>query len=104
MGCRVITGELATSKFDIRYACEVVRADVAFSKNRIDLPALRAARAPLCRTCLDWSARRSHLAGSLGRAFLSQFEALNWARRAPGTRVVTFSAKGEAQFAQLCAG
>ena len=41
MGCRVITGELATSKFDIRYACEVVRADVAFSKNRIDLPALQ---------------------------------------------------------------
>jgi DNA-binding transcriptional ArsR family regulator len=34
----------------------------------IDLPALGGSRRPLCKTCLDWSVRRSHLAGSLGAA------------------------------------
>jgi len=29
----------------------------------IDLAALQAARPPLCRECLDWSARRSPAAG-----------------------------------------
>lgn len=67
----------------------------------IDLTALRKARTPLCRTCLDWSERRSHLAGSLGRAFLSRFEDLSWARRDPNTRVVTFSDRGSAAFEQM---
>ena len=39
----------------------------------IDLNSLRSNRTPLCRECLDWSERRSHLAGSLGRAFLARF-------------------------------
>jgi len=39
----------------------------------IDLDALQTSRSPLCRECLDWSERRSHLAGSLGRALLTQF-------------------------------
>ena len=64
----------------------------------IDLDALRAKRSPLCRECLDWSARRSHLAGSLGRALLSRFEELGWATRDKGSRLVHFSASGEAQF------
>jgi hypothetical protein len=59
----------------------------------IDLPALGGSRRPLCKTCLDWSVRRSHLAGSLGAAILSRFYELNWARREKGNRVVTF-AKG----------
>ena len=57
-------------------------------------------RRPLCRECLDWSERRSHLAGSLGRALLSRFEDSGWARREPGTRVVAFSPQGAAAFAR----
>ncbi|MFK7835224.1 MAG: ArsR/SmtB family transcription factor [Sulfitobacter sp.] len=67
----------------------------------IDLAALRKGRTPLCRECLDWSERRSHLAGSLGRAFLSRFEALSWVRRDQKTRVVAFSPKGAAAFDEL---
>ena len=66
----------------------------------IDLGQLALGKAPLCRECLDWSARRSHLAGSLGRAFLSRFEDRGWARREPGTRVVRFSPQGAAAFTQ----
>ena len=32
----------------------------------IDVGSLLSRKVPLCRECLDWSARRSHLAGSLG--------------------------------------
>ncbi len=69
----------------------------------IDLGALRARRSPLCRECLDWSERRSHLAGSLGRAFLGKFEELSWASRDQKTRVVTFSRNGTREFERLFA-
>jgi DNA-binding transcriptional ArsR family regulator len=67
----------------------------------IDLDELRKARVPLCRECLDWSARRSHLAGSLGRAFLTRFEEQGWAKRKDRTRVVSFSDFGIAAFCEL---
>jgi len=61
----------------------------------IDLQALEGLRRPLCRSCLDWSARRTHLAGSLGQGLLTRFEELGWAVREPGSRVVRFTAAGE---------
>lgn len=64
----------------------------------IDLDALRKARAPLCRSCLDWSERRTHLAGSLGRAMLSRMEAQGWVRRDPGSRAVLFTPSGAKAF------
>lgn len=67
----------------------------------INLDSLRSNRTPLCRECLDWSERRSHLAGSLGRAYLSRFEDLSWAKRDPKTRVVTFSNIGAKNFESL---
>lgn len=67
----------------------------------IDLDSLYAKSVPLCRECLDWSARRSHLAGSLGRAFLSQFETLGWAKRDRKSRIVMFSTDGEAEFERI---
>jgi DNA-binding transcriptional ArsR family regulator len=67
----------------------------------IDLEALRKRKAPLCRECLDWSERRPHLAGSLGRAVLSRIEALAWARKDQDSRAVLFSASGEAQFTRV---
>lgn len=65
----------------------------------VDLEPLKKARAPLCRPCLDWSARQNHLAGTVGRAVLSQMEALGWAKRVQGTRVVAFNAAGDRAFA-----
>ncbi|HWA91917.1 MAG TPA: winged helix-turn-helix domain-containing protein [Rhizomicrobium sp.] len=59
-----------------------------------------AARRPLCRLCLDWSMRRSHLAGRLGAALLARMEDLGWASRAKGSRAVIFTRTGEARFAR----
>ncbi|MBN7787638.1 winged helix-turn-helix transcriptional regulator [Ponticoccus gilvus] len=69
-----------------------------FERFGIDLPALRRARRPVCRACLDWSERRFHLGGSLGAALLSELYARGWAKRETGTRAVRFSNSGMAQF------
>jgi DNA-binding transcriptional ArsR family regulator len=60
-------------------------------------------RRPLCKSCLDWSERRHHLAGTLGAAIMTRFTELKWAARdaAPGSRVVNFSRVGEKRFAAL---
>ena len=64
----------------------------------IDLDGLKSSRRPLCKSCLDWSSRRSHLAGSLGTALLQHFYDEGWARRQDGTRVVAFTRGREKKF------
>tara|TARA_R110002072_G_scaffold13968_5_gene58160 strand:- start:5100 stop:5780 length:681 start_codon:yes stop_codon:yes gene_type:complete len=64
----------------------------------VDIETLKRSKTPLCRPCLDWSARRSHLAGSVGRALLAQMQALEWAARIEGTRIVAFTQYGESAF------
>lgn len=66
----------------------------------IDIDALTKARAPLCRSCLDWSERRTHLAGSLGRAMLARMEEMGWLRRDDASRVILLSAAGQRHFDQ----
>lgn len=60
----------------------------------IDLDELRSERRSLCRPCLDWSERRSHLAGALGAAILERLITLRYARRDPGTRALSLSPNG----------
>ena len=59
---------------------------------------LRPGKPALCRDCLDWSMRKSHLAGRFGRALLAQMESKGWLKRKPASRVIVFSAKGQAAF------
>jgi DNA-binding transcriptional ArsR family regulator len=63
----------------------------------VDLDRLGGGRRPLCRTCLDWSERRSHLGGALGAALLDLMTARGWVRREAG-RVLHFSPKGVIAF------
>ncbi|MER8394471.1 winged helix-turn-helix domain-containing protein [Mesorhizobium sp. M0045] len=56
------------------------------------------ARRPVCRACLDWSVRRSHLAGTLGAAILDKILAEKWARREKDSRAVIFSPTGKQAF------
>jgi DNA-binding transcriptional ArsR family regulator len=72
---------------------------VDFAQNfGVPLQDLRPGRPALCRECLDWSMRKSHLAGRLGRALLVQMEQKGWLKRNPASRAITFSAKGAAAF------
>lgn len=70
----------------------------------IDLPSLETSRRPLCRDCLDWSVRKSHLAGSLGAALLTRIQDLGWARRDRTSRVIAFTPPGERAFLKAFGG
>jgi hypothetical protein len=73
----------------------VTQSGIAWSvRMGIDVVHL-GARRPLCRACLDWSERRTHLAGSLGAALLERLFALRHARRVSGDRAVVLTHRGE---------
>jgi hypothetical protein len=50
-------------------------------------------RRPLCRRCLDWSERRSHLGGLLGARLLTRMMEQSWLRRGEG-RVILVTPDG----------
>ncbi len=64
----------------------------------IDVEALERERRPVCKSCLDWSERRTHMAGALGTALLDRFIGLGWAERVPRSRIISFSTKGQKAF------
>jgi DNA-binding transcriptional ArsR family regulator len=72
-----------------------------FDRYGIALAPMRALRRPLCRSCLDWSERRAHMAGSLGKALLCHFTDTGHARRIEGSRVIQFSPEGDRRFQQM---
>ena len=64
----------------------------------VDLKIDSASKRPLCRTCLDWSERRMHLAGKLGAGLLDRFTVLGWVDRMPDTRALRVTPAGEVGF------
>lgn len=69
-----------------------------FTAFGVDVAAVISRRRMMCRTCLDWSERRQHLAGAWGAALLQRLFQLGWARQAKGTRIVQFTPTGERAF------
>ena len=69
-----------------------------FADFGIDIDTLSTGRRPLCKSCLDWSQRRTHLAGALGGALLDRIYELDWARRDRQSRALVFSPRGERNF------
>ncbi|MCO1595020.1 winged helix-turn-helix domain-containing protein [Micromonospora sp. RHAY321] len=64
----------------------------------VPVDVLRAARRPVVRDCLDWTERRSHLAGALGAAVCRRFAELGWT--APGAgRAVRLTPTGRSALA-----
>ena len=101
-----LAGDLAVKMFDgfVARRLLVRRGDALrltregqdfFECAGIDIGELDSGRRPLCRPCLDWSERRSHLGGTLGAAILNHVVARRWAVREAKSRVVRFSAAGE---------
>ena len=70
----------------------------------IDLDRIRSQRRPLCRTCMDWSERRNHLAGALGAALMQRMLDRGWAKRETHSRLVTFRPSGERALHQALGG
>ena len=65
----------------------------------IALDVSRGQRRPFCRPCLDWSERRPHLAGTVGRAICSRCFELGWITRMRDTRAVRITPDGHTGFA-----
>jgi DNA-binding transcriptional ArsR family regulator len=60
----------------------------------IDVAALERKPRSFARSCVDWSERRPHLAGSLGAGVATTFFARGWVRRRPGGRAIAVTAAG----------
>lgn len=56
--------------------------------------AARRSRRVFARSCLDWSERRSHLAGALGAALATALLEWQWLERMPRTRAVRVTRAG----------
>jgi DNA-binding transcriptional ArsR family regulator len=69
----------------------------------VDLSDLEIGARPLCRSCLDWSVRRHHLAGALGAAILDEIFDRGWATQKRGSRVLEFTRVGEAGLRRIFA-
>jgi DNA-binding transcriptional ArsR family regulator len=61
----------------------------------------RGSKVSLCRLCLDWSERRSHVAGRLGRALCGHGLERGWIRRCQGSRALDISPAGRRQYRDL---
>ena len=76
-----------------------------FGRIGIDVASVSAGRGKtariLCRACLDWSERRSHLAGAVGAALCTRSFEESWIRRIEGTRAVTVTPKGQRVFREV---
>ena len=67
---------------------------LAFASFGFNLAECESNKRPMCKPCLDWSERRSHLAGMLGKWILEDALAHQWASRDLDSRAIRFSQSG----------
>jgi DNA-binding transcriptional ArsR family regulator len=72
-----------------------------FAELGVNLVALRAARRPLTRRCLDWTERRDHLAGGLGAAVALRLQEMGWTTSLPRSRAVRLTGTGRGALHEL---
>jgi DNA-binding transcriptional ArsR family regulator len=66
----------------------------------VDLSAddsIRLGHGAFCRPCLDWSERRPHVGGAIGRALYASFMSNNWIRKPDHGRAVSITTLGRSE-------
>jgi DNA-binding transcriptional ArsR family regulator len=102
-----LAGDVAVGLFDHFTKTGLLKSDAtaltvtpsgeaAFKRFGIEINDHSKAGRALCRRCLDWSERKSHLGGPLGVALLSEIITRGWAHRDRTSRAVVFAPRGEA--------
>jgi DNA-binding transcriptional ArsR family regulator len=71
-----------------------------FSSFGVDLAIRRKSHRAFCRPCLDWSERRSHIAGVIGAALCKRCLDLGWIERRRDTRALVITSNGRRGFAE----
>ncbi|WP_019961034.1 ArsR/SmtB family transcription factor [Woodsholea maritima] len=66
-----------------------------FTALGLNITQLSTQRRALCRSCLDWSERRFHLAGGLGAGLLTHMKDHAWLRQRRDSRILDVTPKGE---------
>jgi len=61
----------------------------------VDPEALAPGRRPIARPCLDWTQRRTHLAGAAGAELCRRLMAMDWIVRNGGGRAVRTTTTGK---------
>ncbi|MCG7547872.1 winged helix-turn-helix domain-containing protein [Pseudoalteromonas sp. Of7M-16] len=64
----------------------------------VDFKQFKKNSRPVCKSCLDWSERRNHMAGHLGNWVLNYIFEKNWAKQDLDARSITFTNKGLTAF------
>jgi len=97
-----LAGELGVEIYDalkqhafiIDNGCETLLTDLGkkfFSSIGFDFSQVKKSKRPICKSCLDWSERRNHLAGILGQWMLDDMFKKGWAERALDSRIINIS-------------
>ncbi|MGF2413790.1 MAG: ArsR/SmtB family transcription factor [Ferruginibacter sp.] len=74
------------------------KGEIWFSDFGIDIISLKKQRRLFLRSCLDWSERRHHIAGSLAAALLDKMLLSDWVRRTKNSRAIVITSKGQLNF------
>ncbi len=80
---------------------EVTETGAAFLADfGIETAARKRSQRAFCRTCLDWSERRPHIAGAIGARVLARCLDLSWVERRRDTRALRITDEGRRGFAE----
>jgi DNA-binding transcriptional ArsR family regulator len=101
LGVQLFDAMVAARLLDAASGLTVTAAGRSWFTELAGTEALRAGSRPLVRACLDWTERRTHLAGSLGAALYQQLVGRGWVLSRPGSRAVRLTADGEFALARL---
>jgi DNA-binding transcriptional ArsR family regulator len=107
-----LAGEFSVALYDaltlngliVDKGCETILTDQGrsfFLDLAVNFEDLSKSKRPVCKSCLDWSERRNHLAGSLGHWILEDLLAKKWASRDLDSRAISFTSKGLISFIKM---
>jgi len=88
---------LATNGYIINKQSETVFTESGrrfFSSLGVDFDKIKLENRPLCKSCLDWSERKNHLAGIIGQWILKDIYQQGFAKKDIDSRAVLFTDKG----------
>jgi hypothetical protein len=77
------------------------RGEMFLESLGIHVPELTERGRVFAKTCIDWTARKYHIAGAVGAALLTTFSANGWGARQRGTRAVRLTGSGRKAIGEL---